>query len=953
MKFVFNDSLTSTVQNDINEVTNANIVTSGIILEKKVVTSATINTLEELIAAFSKLSSAGERKTLLSSPDAQNILKDPAKLSEFLEKTGSSVGGGKPNTGQDPISMVNQMMMQGADEAGQPASKFAPFLSQKDQIIARLKPFMSDKEIGDIFYRFGEEVKLPFTETIGILEFCIQQSRSCNARAKDLIIFYIEHYSQKRQSANTKRIIETACQYQKLNPTVDIFSVLRDAVAGNQPKVGLGYLSKDPDAQLVFNNLIMLSQASLPEQDEEIRRRFQASRDALQNQEQKVNMQRAIYDMMKSEEMNLQLSKLIKSLGTAFEALLTQPMYRALKDMFYDIKAGKIIMNQATGIFGADTSPETKRSEFNEQQTESENNFPAIPDTKKPFSSNQYNFLKLASPEVTRHIFAQTSPETQKPPKQTPEQKRQAQSALSKIGEQISSTLKTITESLGKFAATLEDSLKAAASGFISRIIKIFNALTKAIQTLVQQIGSNSITFESIEKAFSDVISAINESGTTTIGSVAQGIAAGVGAVLPGASAAGLGAAVGAQMVAPKPSNPPTSVPAPYNRPIPSKPVPRVQGTKADTEYNRLAQRNPQQGTTYAGGDKTTQYIFNGIGIVASIGTMVLAAIWGPRILAAALKSGDWQSIINAIAPIILFLKNNLIELFMSFNLVGGNAPNSNMFFDVNGNPTQRGLQILANNQEVMIALGLSDEDAMALSKFSVQKEVFMQQLRTKESNLQNAESQAVQTGNPRQAETTVGDLPVDFQNKLKDFLDFCGKVENQFKAAINMFRNAINTNQRNYNDVQKLQSSGKLAEFEKDLIEIQAKKSEWSSMKNIAGHMMRKRILMQKLKPLQTQLDTMKKLGIPMSNIIASPNGILAQVGRIRSEEQQALMKLREEYYEKLDLLKNPDKVAPLTKYPTDTAVTKLPESSDQSESSESPFTTPEDSQFNSAGAQ
>ena len=167
------------------------------------------------------------------------------------------------------------------------------------------------------------------------------------------------------------------------------------------------------------------------------------------------------------------------------------------------------------------------------------------------------------------------------------------------------------------------------------------------------------------------------------------------------------------------------------------------------------------------------------------------------------------------------------------------------------------------------------------------------------------------------------------------------------------MFRNAINTNQRNYNDVQKLQSSGKLAEFEKDLIEIQAKKSEWSSMKNIAGHMMRKRILMQKLKPLQTQLDTMKKLGIPMSNIIASPNGILAQVGRIRSEEQQALMKLREEYYEKLDLLKNPDKVAPLTKYPTDTAVTKLPESSDQSESSESPFTTPEDSQFNSAGAQ
>jgi len=122
--------------------------------------------------------------------------------------------------------------------------------------------------------------------------------------------------------------------------------------------------------------------------------------------------------------------------------------------------------------------------------------------------------------------------------------------------------------------------------------------------------------------------------------------------------------------------------------------------------------------------------------------------------------------------------------------------------------------------------------------------------------------------------------------------------------------------------------------------------------MKNIAAHMLRKRILLQKLKPLQTQLDTMKKLGIPMSNIIASPNGILAQVGRIRNEEQQALDKLRKEYYEKTELLKNPDNVAPLTKYPTDTAVTKLPENPNQSESNESPFTAPENSQFNASGA-
>jgi hypothetical protein len=960
MKFVFNDSLTASISVNDEELTDTRFVPSDIILEKKIVTSATINNIDDLFDAVKGFKTEAELENFISSnTEAQAVLKDPKNLAKFTRKVSGLFNSGKPSSGSDPVSMATQALMEGAGQAGQPASKFAPFISQKDQIIARLKPFMSDKEIGEIFYRFSEELKLSFTETIGILEFCIQQSRSCNSRVKDLINFYLEHYGQKRQSANTKRIIQTACEYQKLNPTVDIFSVLRDAVAGNQPKVGLGYLSKDPDAQLVFNNLIMLSQASLPEQDEEIRRRFQSSRDALQNQEQKINMQRAIFDMMKTEEMNLQLSKLLQGVGTAFEALLTQPMYRALRSLYYDINAGKILMNQATGIFGADTSPETKRTQFDEQQIENENNFPSIRDTKTPFSNNQYNFLKLASPEVTRHIFAQTAPTTQAPTKPTPEQEKQISNALNEVIKAITSTSADVLGKLSDYAEKLGDLIKSKALDFIGKIGKIFNALKGVVTELLRGLATNSLSQEKIESEFMKVIALINGgSGGNPVSNTVQGIAGGLGLIMPGGIPAAIGAEIGTQMMGVKPGTSTTPQTAPQTAPTSPVTSPkftpppgaklRVRGTQANNRYNRVAQRSPQlPGTTYAGGNRTTQYIYNAIGIVSSIGTMILLAINGPRLLAAALDTGEWVSIINAIAPLIGFIKTNLIELFMSFNLVGGNAPSSSMFFDRNGRVTATGLQVLVNNQEAMIALGLSDEDAMALSKFAVQKEVFMQQLRAKESNLQNAESQAVQTGNPRQPETTVGDLPVDFQNKLKDFLDFCGNVENQFKAAINLFRNAINANQKNYNDVQKMQSSGKLAEFERDLLEVQTKKSEWSSMKNIAAHMMRKRVLLQKLKPLQTQLDTMKKLGIPMSNIIASPNGILAQVGRIRSEEQQALEALRKEYYEKLDLLKNPDKIAPLTKYPMDTGVTKLPESPDQKESTESPFTLPENSQF------
>ncbi len=881
MKFVFNDSLLTTVPSNPDGTSDLRFVPSGIILEKKIVTSATINTVEELIEAFLKSVSKADRDTLLSSVDAQNILKDPKNLTAFLEKTTGKLGGGaNSESATSAMGKINQYMNEGAEQAGEPASRYAPFISQKDQIIARLKPFMSEKEIGNLFYQLEDVIKMPFTEVIGVLEFCILQSRSCNAKVKDLINFYIDHYGQKLQSANTKRIIETACQYQKINPTVDIFSVLRDAIAGNQPKVGLGYLSKDPDSQLVFDNLIMLSQSSLPEQSEEIRRRFQQSRDALQNQEQKINMQRAIYDMMKTEEMNRQLARMIKSLGTAFEFLLTQPMYRALKDMFYDLNAGKILMNQTASIFTGDTSPENRRLQQHEQQTEREETFPSILESRKPFSNNQYEFLKLASPEVNRFIYAQAE---QQP---TPEQKQQASSGLSQLGQSIAETARNVIRTIQEKISGATKEVQSAFKGIIDKIFGFFTALEKAVRNLLSRIANNSINFETIGDAFKDVFE-----------------------FLQGGS-------------------------------------PLRLARFENQNFRKFSQKSPQQGTTFAGGDKSKQSVLNAIGVLSQMAGFLTAWVVIPRAFTAALLENKWTEITNSLLPLVLLFLNNVREFFLTTYNVGKKAPFSSKFFDSKGKPTQEGLQTMVNNQETMISLGIADEDAMALGKFRVQKIELMNQIRAKETILSQAESQTVQVGGGVR-ETTVADLPDDFQKKVREFVYFCTKVENQFKAALNIFRNAINNNLVNYNDVQKTQATGLLAEFEKDLQEVQAKISEWDSQVEIAGHLNRKRILLQKLKPLQTQMDTMKKLGIPMSNIIASPNGILSQVGRIRREEQQALEKLRVQLDQKMQLLSNPDKVAPLVKYPTDTGVTKLPESPDQSDSNASPFDAPEDSQF------
>lgn len=888
MKFVFNDSLTSTIGSEaVSDPMMNKFVGSNLVLEKRIVTSA-IADMDDLFRKLSSFKSEIDQIRFLGSTEVENFLKNGNNRDEFHKRLIKFRNSGANNSSSSKPSSVDdyirQQLQEGARSAEEPASKFAPYMETKDQIIQRLKPFMSENEIGNIFNKLEDKINLPFTEVIGILEYCIQKARSCNAKTLDVINFFIDHYGQKAQYGTVKQIIDLASEFQGLNPTIDVFPVLRDAVAGNQPKVNLGYLSNDSKNQKIFNQLIMLSQASLPEQSEEIRRRFQQSRDALNAQQQKVNMQRAIYTMMKIEESNNQLTVLIGAMGEGFKFLLTQPMYRALRDMFYDLRASKIILNQASSIFLGDTSPEDKRSSTSEDiYNRSSEQFPQIRDSLQPFSASHLKFVKLASPEVTRSIYSQTAPLTF----------QQAGTSKKQIMDEVLEGLNRLSEEIGNQYEFIVDKIK----GFIDevpllkKISEFFSTLFRAIKNIASQVISGKISASSIEKEFSDLKNVLLPRGAIA-----------------------------------------------FNN---------------SEVFIRTAQHNVQRGTTYPGGSFNNNIIVNVIGMVTGVTAVVLGFMSATHLVKGMVSSlpsavifSEWAQLVNKIAPFILGIKNLLIELFMQTNLIGKNAPQSRLFYDNAGNLTPTGRQIALNNQETMIALGIADEDAMAIGKFDVQKNYYMQQLKLKEENLESAESQTVQLGAPNKTDLTVGDLPEDFQKKLKDFLDYCNKLEPQFKAALNIFLNA-KKNLKNLSPDQQTQFEGRLVEYQNDLLSVQKMKSKWSSLKNIASHMMRKRILFQKLKPLQTQLDTMKKLGIPISNVIASPNGILAQVGRIRSEEQQALDKLHQDYYEKIELLKNQDKVSPMMKYPTDTGVTKLPESPNQSESLESPFDAPEDSQY------
>jgi hypothetical protein len=856
MKFVFNESLLSSIGSEITSDPITKFVSSGLILEKRIVIAIIVD-MDDLFRKLDAIGSDQAQDSFLISGEVEDFLKKGSNREEFHKRYRRYLNSKNNKTpGKENSSLtdtIRNQVQQGADTVEDPASKLAPFLETKDQIIQRFKPFMSENEIGEIFNKV--EKLLPFDEIIGILEFCINKSRSCNAKSLDVINFFIDHYNQKRQYSLVKNLITQACDYQKINPTIDIFTVLRDAVAGNQPNVNLGYLSKDPENQLIFNNLIMLSQSSLPEQDEEIRRRFQESRDALDVQQTKFNMQKAIFDMMKIEESNRQLEKMIAGMGELFKTLITNPMYRALRDIYYDLRAGKILVEAGASLFVADTSAVNKRSKPSEDMYNRQvEQFPRFPDAKTQFSDSNHKFLKLASPEVSRYIYSQN-------------QQNVISGIVSKLNE--------VVEAVKRQAIKIYEKIKLI-SDFSSKAKSFYDALINMINKIIQATINGTITFDFVEKEFQVLMDFL---------------------------------------------------------------LPQRSAYKTNS-FNKYAvfSDNSKNNVRIASAENFWTNTIGGIGLV------ILSVASAPEV-AGAYNSGKWLKAANMIAPLILGLKNGFLEFVAQTKPnQGKNAPQSSYYFE-NGKLTEIGKQRLANNQETMIALGIADQDAMALSKFSIQKEELLKQVRVKEENLKSAEQQIVQLGGSK-TDYTVGDLPLDFQKKLKDFLDFCSKIEVQFRAAINIFRNA-SKNINNLLPDQQIQATGLLAQFESDLLEIQKKKSEWSSMKNIAAHLMRKKILLQKLKPLQTQLDTMKKLGIPMSNVIASPNGILSQVGKIRNEEQQALETLRKEYYEKIELLKNPDAILPMVKYPTDTGVTKLPQSPDQSPSEESPFDVEKGSQF------
>ena len=834
--------------------------------------------------------------------DTTIVDADQVWFQNKIQAMGGSGGGSGWSAQSDDVQGT---AIKESDIVGEAGSDVGSMLKLKEAVLARLRMRgISDQKINDILVLFMEKIMLPFSETIKILDYLLEESLKARVDPVDMIEFWAYHYQEKRSQGLTKSIIDQAVKLQEINPSINIFNLLKNAAIGNQAEVGKVILIKDPDARLVVNNLISLSQSALPEQAEQVRRNFQFSRDALNNYQDKLRIQKALFDMMKTEEMNRNLSGFIKDTSGIFKSLITQPLFRALRDVFYDLQASKILLNTYSSLV-TDTQPITPRVSPREEQESPGSGLYQNPNLTQRISSRfvplKKNNLVIAQNTQTNTGAFPVTVGTGATPIFGPQ------------GLTAPDTLPTSTNPISgqqNFTGILPDPKTQGTLGYASKIdIKgMIGSMEEVKKNIIAAFGQVNEIFHFILKFLVDAVSQILEK-------VRQGVTNLIQEVIDAFSNAIKNITNYFKNNFEKIKNSVTKFLEKG-----SGDTSNIVGNTQE-KFVKLAQGTPQ--ATMGGYAAQT---WGGGGI--SIAVLALITILGIKTLGPAIKGlatlNNMSEIINLILPGALAIRNIVIEFVYQFGDVGDKAPNSSQYYDRAGRFTAEGQRRLYNNQQTRITLGINTKEDLALARAEKQRSENMATVRTQLEILQKSMDQSVYLGG--KTDVAPANIPGDLQNKVNEFLKLCKSVQDANQAEYLILKKAIDRVSASFDPVQKIQAQNLLSNVRNDIASLQGIISEYSSSAIVMGHLQRKRKLQMVLGPTLKRLQALEGLGISKAALITGKNGVLAQLSRIRHEEASALQKLRKEYQEKMQLLDNPDIAQKEFAFPVDTKATKLP---------------------------
>lgn len=361
MKFVFNDIFASSSElfKEVNK-SDSIIVSSNLILEKNIKT-AQVSDADYRGLLQDYLTGSEQDRARILREDYPNFSEEQQR--DFTNEITKSEQEAKKKRGEGKTITENVIntVIDDSESTGKPGENLSLKLVNRNKIVSTLRSSgFSEEQIGKLFFDFIDNYGIPESLTLTFLQEGLNAARAGRTSYPKVLEFILVHYQEQRDAQMTLDIVKEASEAQALNPDVPIFDMLIDGAKGQLPDIAQVALIDDDDKRSVVIELLKLSQLRIVEQGEAARRQLQLVRDRLQTVQEQVNRQRAIVDILKTIEVDRALTDEIRKFGDTFVNLMTSTMFRALRDIMYDIAAGRKLLDMWGSLY-VDTQPITPR----------------------------------------------------------------------------------------------------------------------------------------------------------------------------------------------------------------------------------------------------------------------------------------------------------------------------------------------------------------------------------------------------------------------------------------------------------------------------------------------------------------------------------------------------------------------------------------------------------------
>lgn len=354
MKFIFNDSFSTDPNLFSSKTDERSVFVSGNLIFEKQKTAAS-GAVNDLIKKYKRADPSGKKSIAADvtgkTGDASGW--SDSDVEDFFDgiSSSSSSSSRSVDKGSSITRGFIDEAVESTDELGVAADALGAKLTLRSRLVDQLKPFMSSEEIGKLFDDFIFKIKIPESELLDFINYIIDFADEAGSNIKELFRFATMHFATRADKGLTLLLLELGTKLQKKYPEVNFFQMMIDSANGSKPKLGKLAIINEKEDMDIARKLFTLSQHRIVEQNEAANRERKQVRDALQSMQERTNLQRALFEALKMNEVERSLTTELEKFGETFRRLITNPQFRALKDLQYTILAGRRLLDAWMSLY--------------------------------------------------------------------------------------------------------------------------------------------------------------------------------------------------------------------------------------------------------------------------------------------------------------------------------------------------------------------------------------------------------------------------------------------------------------------------------------------------------------------------------------------------------------------------------------------------------------------------